>query len=288
MIKLSFSGHETFSCRSLWLKKGYDFIKEGNSFNDEKAIGELGVGKNMVTSIRFWLKAFGIIDNNDKINHEGPHTILFEEELDPYLEDHTSIWLLHYYLVKTNKASIYNLVFNNFRKERIEFTRDQLHWFLKRTCEETNTQYNENTIKNDINVFIKNYVRPYQSNKNIEDDFSSLLIELNLVKTIRNPDETIIPRYATDNSERDDIPWQLLLFAILDFSDKKIISFNDLLTKPNSIGLVFALSANGLLKKVNLIVKELNKVHFTDDNGIRELQFTGKFDKWEILKRCYE
>ena len=47
--RLVFSGHESFQCRNLWLKKGYDFIKNGNSFNDEDAVVKLGVGKNMVT-----------------------------------------------------------------------------------------------------------------------------------------------------------------------------------------------------------------------------------------------
>ncbi len=26
MVKYSFSGHESFACKSLWLKKGYDFV----------------------------------------------------------------------------------------------------------------------------------------------------------------------------------------------------------------------------------------------------------------------
>lgn len=33
--KYTFSGHESFQCRHLWLKKGYDFIKQGKSFNDD-------------------------------------------------------------------------------------------------------------------------------------------------------------------------------------------------------------------------------------------------------------
>lgn len=57
--KYTFSGHETFQCRHLWLKKGYDFVKANRSFNDEDAVLILGVGKNMVNSIRFWMKAFG-------------------------------------------------------------------------------------------------------------------------------------------------------------------------------------------------------------------------------------
>ncbi|HRW22723.1 MAG TPA: DUF4007 family protein, partial [Bacteroidales bacterium] len=56
--KLTFSGHETFHCRTFWLKKGYDFLVSGNNTfkNEEAAVVELGVGKNMVASIRYWMK----------------------------------------------------------------------------------------------------------------------------------------------------------------------------------------------------------------------------------------
>jgi hypothetical protein len=57
-IKLTFSGHESFQCRYLWLKKGYDFVKKGGSFNKEDAVVELGVGKNIVGAIRYWMGAF--------------------------------------------------------------------------------------------------------------------------------------------------------------------------------------------------------------------------------------
>ena len=63
--RFTFSGHDSFQCRQLWLKKGYDYIQDQKSFNDEDAIVQLGVGKNMVSSIRFWLKAFNVIDNKE-------------------------------------------------------------------------------------------------------------------------------------------------------------------------------------------------------------------------------
>lgn len=59
-IKSTFSGHETLACKSLWLKKGYVFVKEDHSFNDEDAVVALGVGKNMVAAVRYWYKAFGL------------------------------------------------------------------------------------------------------------------------------------------------------------------------------------------------------------------------------------
>ena len=59
-MKFQFSGHESFICKHFWLKKGYDFISHKGNFNDESAVVELGVGKNMVASISYWLKAFGV------------------------------------------------------------------------------------------------------------------------------------------------------------------------------------------------------------------------------------
>ena len=63
-ITYKFSGHESFPCKSLWLKKGYDFVVGGNDFNSPDAVITLGVGKNMVASIRYWLRAFGVTDND--------------------------------------------------------------------------------------------------------------------------------------------------------------------------------------------------------------------------------
>ncbi len=94
--KLSFSGHESFQCRSLWLKKGYDFVNNGHSFTNEDAVVELGVGKNMVNAIRFWMKAFGLTYENDKPTPLANKLLNDVDGWDPYLEDEDSLWLLHY------------------------------------------------------------------------------------------------------------------------------------------------------------------------------------------------
>jgi hypothetical protein len=33
--KLSFTGHDSFHCRTYWLKKGVDFIENGGVFNEK-------------------------------------------------------------------------------------------------------------------------------------------------------------------------------------------------------------------------------------------------------------
>ena len=60
VVKYTFSGHESFPCKTLWLKKGYDFVKAEKDFNAAEAVVDLGVGKNMVSAIRYWFKAFGL------------------------------------------------------------------------------------------------------------------------------------------------------------------------------------------------------------------------------------
>ena len=50
-IKYTFSGHESFTCKTLWLKKGYDFILNGFDFNSPDAVIRLGVGKNIVQGV---------------------------------------------------------------------------------------------------------------------------------------------------------------------------------------------------------------------------------------------
>ena len=53
--KPSFSGHETFPLRHGWLEKAYHAVAKGstNPFLEDKAISEFGVGKNMVSAIKY-------------------------------------------------------------------------------------------------------------------------------------------------------------------------------------------------------------------------------------------
>lgn len=113
-----FGGHETFTPRYGWLKKGFDAFKDGNVFNREDAIERLGVGKNMVRSIRHWCRAFKVIAfDEEKGKEDTPHLaeLLFEDDgWDPYLEDIGSLWLLHYHLFLPRLESLgHVLMFNN-------------------------------------------------------------------------------------------------------------------------------------------------------------------------------
>lgn len=95
--------------QGLVVEKGYDYAKAGLSFTDDYAVVELGVGKNMVASIRYWLRAFGITNDNGVPTEIGKY-LLDDNGADPYIEDTATLWLLHYMLVTSRVATLYNIV----------------------------------------------------------------------------------------------------------------------------------------------------------------------------------
>ena len=285
ITKYAFSGHDSFQCRQLWLKKGYDFVQEGKSFNDEDAVVKLGVGKNMVSSIRFWLKTFNIINGKDIPTEFGRRLFDDENGYDPFLEDEASLWLLHYQIVKNGFASIYHLIFNEFRKEKLFFNKETFVNYVKRIGESNSElNFNENTIAKDFIVFSNLYKSDPES-KDVEDSFSGVLSELELLKKTGKGKEE---QFFIENSERDNLPESILLFSILDNSTYgNSISLNSLEFDLNSPGSIFALNRSGLVNKIADIVLGFEDITFTDQAGIKELQFKKKVDAYTILDKYY-
>ncbi|KYG84181.1 hypothetical protein AWW67_03465 [Roseivirga seohaensis] len=284
-IKFTFSGHDSFQCRQLWLKKGYDFVKEGRNFNDDDAVIKLGVGKNMVSSIRFWLKAFNIIDHKDIPTEFGSRLLDDENGYDPFLEEEASLWLLHYQLVKNGFASIYSLIFNEFRKEKLFYNKETFVNYVKRIGEgNPGLNFNENTVAKDFIVFTNLYKNDPES-KDVEDSFSGILSEIELLKTTRKGKEE---QFYIENTERDNLPEAVVLFSILENSNYgNSISLNSLEFDFNSPGSIFALNRPGLMNKISDIVDGFNDITFTDQAGIKELQFKNKLDPYKTLDNYY-
>jgi hypothetical protein len=297
-IKSTFSGHESFQCRTLWLKKGYDYITQGKSFSSDDAVVHLGVGKNMVTAIRFWLKAFNIISAKEEVTEFG-RRLLEDRGWDPYLEDDASLWLLHYQLVKNNFASTYNIIFNEFRREKIEFTRDTYVTYIKRRASlDTNVSFTLNTVEADFDVFKKMYLSSMDESKSVEDGFSGILCELNLVKSFKKERSEWMQGkekvskydcYYIQNSERLEQPTPIFLFAILDNPQYgKSISLQSIEQEINSPGSIFAMNRTGILDKITEITERDRNIIYYDQAGIKELQFKKKPNAFSVLNQYYE
>ena len=281
MARPIFSGHESFACKSHWLKRGYDFVRGENNFNDDDAVVRLGVGKNMVASIKFWLKAIGLLKDAGLValaNH------LFDDDngKDPYLEDIGTLWLLHFLLIQTDYATIYKTTFVDYHRQRNIIEKSKLQNYIKHICfDETGYKnlYNDNTVKRDIGVMLHNYCAKNGGNVNIEDS-NSLFAPLNLIC------ETEKNTYRFNYDTRSDVPSLIFLYALLvKFEGRNSISFEDIA----ELALIFCLTNNDLLDIINYLCDLYpSEIVFSDVAGIKELQFRATLNSIDVLDRYYE
>lgn len=280
--KYTFSGHESFPCKSLWLKKGYDFVIAGNNFNSPEAVIGLGVGKNMVASIRFWLRAFGIMEN-DEITWLGNY--LFDEKngKDKYLEDIATLWLLHFNLVFSGEATLYSMFFCGVQKERTHFEREQILTYVKLRMVEAGkmTLFNMNTVKKDIGVMLQNYTLPRKPQSN--EDFSSLLIDLDL---IRQSSEGKGYYFNVDGKRK--VTKEIFLYGLLKLKEQEgdnTISFD---TIQERVGLVFCMQDYETIEMLKLLESEYGQYFtYSDIAGIKQVQFTKELDALQVLGNYY-
>ena len=281
MARPIFSGHESFACKSHWLKRGYDFVRGENNFNDDDAVVRLGVGKNMVASIKFWLKAIGLLKDTGLVDISD-HLFDDENGKDPYLEDVGTLWLLHFLLINTDYATIYKTTFVDYHRQRNIVEKSKLQNYIKHACfEETGYKnlYNDNTVKRDIGVMLHNYCVKNGSNVNVEDS-NSLFAPLNLVC------ETEKDIYRFNYDTRSDVPSLIFLYALLvKFEGRNSISFEDIA----ELALIFCLTNNDLLNIINHLCNLYpSEIVFSDVAGIKELQFRATLNPIEVLDRYYE
>lgn len=284
----TFSGHESFPCKTLWLKKGYDFIKAGKDFNAATAVVDLGVGKNMVSAVRYWYKAFGL--NKDSETAWIADFVLNSQiGRDPYLEDLGTLWLMHFLLVYSGEASLYKMFFVDFQKERRLFDREQVISFVKRKMKGAGKEnlYNENTVKKDVGVMLLNYCLPRNPQSN--EDFSTLLMDLDLLRQSDKKDnfDDKKEQYFFNIEGKKQVTPEIFLFALLlvkEDSDNSV-SYDIL----HEIGLMFCMTDLEVIDMLNLLSETYSdSLSYSDVAGIRQLQFIKQMDLKQVLEKYYE
>lgn len=276
--KYTFSGHESFPCKSLWLKKGYDYEVTYRDFNSADAVVKLGVGKNMVAAIRYWLKAFGL--NMESQTRWIAELLFGGQGEDPYMEDAGTLWLLHYLLVSTGEATLYKWFFTDFQRKKKQFKKMDVVSYVKARMLDAGrlTLFNENTVGKDVSVLLLNYCAPRNVKNN--EEYSSLLIDLNLLR-ITGKDE-----YAFNEEGRSHLPLDIFFFTVLMEKGEDIsVTFEDTLKR---IGLIFCMTELEIVCYLKEIAEKYSDiVVYSDIAGVRQLLFTNEVEPDEILRRYY-
>lgn len=252
-----FSGHETFPCRYAWLPKAYAAIDDDAlAFADEEAaMIRLGVGKNMVRAIRFWMLESNIAAKRQVGGYEPTpfsRAVLRRKGFDPFLQDIRTLWLLHWNL-STHKRDepllAWDFLLNQWQTP--EISRSAVLLAFKKMAEKEPRPPSEVTLEQHFDTFIHTYI-PTRSRKGEiqEDNLDCPLVELEFIQLVgeRRLDGTGKREaiYAFRREEKPEITPELFAYCLDDFwskrrSAEKTLTFKDVAFGHGSPGQVFKL-----------------------------------------------
>ena len=209
--ELAFGRNETFFLRYGWIAKGLSAYQQNPKiFNEVDAPLKLGVGKNMVSSIKYWLKAYDIISAEGEITEFGMRIFDLTAGVDPYSEDEMTHWLLHWKLCKNpNEGTLYFWFFNIFKKAN--FTLSQLEKDLDEWLEKYDKKVSPNTLKRDRALLLRTYLGKSSEEISPEDFLDNPFSNLSLINLSR--DERT---YSCPIKMRSGISPELIGFCLAD------------------------------------------------------------------------
>lgn len=265
---MRFSGHESFPCRYTWLPKAYrvlDNPEHGPTGlrEDDHAMQRLGLGKNMVKSLRFWLQATGVAEPTAEGGFEvTPFARAVLGDLDPFLEDRRSLWLLHWNLV-TNPDPIFAWRYLLNRWQHPDLARSEVVRAFQREAAKENRRLSPATLTQHFDVFIHTYV-PTRSAKGavLEDNLDSPFVELELLQLVgeRQSEESgkREPLYAFRREAKPDITPALFVWALSQLIGQQehaeqTLSFREIAVAEGSPGQVFKLPEEDLFERLQTI-----------------------------------
>ncbi|MGL5027439.1 MAG: DUF4007 family protein [Shewanella oncorhynchi] len=285
---LRFSGHQTFPLRYGWIFKyiNTNFDAQGRkSLSIEQQMIEMGVGKNMVASMQYWMKVLCLIDSDDSLTPIAKKLFVQPSAFDPDMDYIGTIWLLHWF-GQTIQAE--QPVLNACRwwfnySSGVKLERAQLCLDIESSLRHHERSVNVATLKKDVDCLFATYAARSSSVRHFtEENFTSPFAELGLIIALDSK------HYLAELSERRSLPDEIFTYALIGYIKSRMninigvmitntIAFTELLGGVGTPGRVFRLSADGLSDKLDVAQKlTRGAISWTDTQGLRQVQFNGQ------------
>lgn len=256
-VRPRFSGHETFACRFAWLPKAVRLIARDSEAlsDDERAILELGLGKNMVRALRFWLEAFDVASASGRAWSLLPfgETVLGAEGLDPFIERVETQWLLHWRLSSSVESPLFAWRHILYRRMRPDFTRSELLAEMRVEGQRLGYEHSDVTLLQHADVFIHSYLGSLNP-ASPEDALDGPLVDLGLLRRLsrrRSGADRIEPVFALSSIPIAEVGPAVVDYAIASYwqarrAGESVVTFRDLAHGEGSPGATLRLDPEDL------------------------------------------
>ena len=266
-----FSGHESFACRYGWLPKLYEAVTDDPKLfsSDERAILRLGVGRNMVKSIRFWGEAFGLTQTQGhkvQVTEFAKKLLDVRGGLDPYLETPGALWRLHWMLTVHGGLGAWTVAFLETHDR--EITRERLIASVSARASQTRS-ITSRTASNHVDVFLRTYAKGQFIEGALEEVLGSPFQELELIQ-LAMPAGTATVKFLRGPKRTLDV--KALAFVLHDFwqgsePNSTALSLRSLVLSYAAPGAVLLLNEPGLYDRIDDLCSQSRRLVLQSDGA---------------------
>lgn len=281
---MPYAKHESFHLREGWLAKGLRAVEHDETIlRLDRAPIVLGLGRNMVRSLQFWLTATGLVQSIPGGHVLTPLGKLVRQH-DPYQEDIGTLWVIHYQLVcSEDNATAWYWFFNHFANAEFDqqtFVTELGQWAI---AHEERKPLSPRTLENEFQTLIRTYL-PSAREYTPEDGMDSPLTDLRLLEAIGGR------RYRLRQPDPTRLPPLILLYALLASTSETQTGLAQALLAPRSPGRAFNLGAAALLEVLaQLGLRYPNvAVYLTRTAGLDRLTLPRGESLEAVLHRYYQ
>ena len=301
---MKYRGHETFSIRKNWLAKGMEAVHANPGIFTDKTFApmeELGIGRNMVVSLRYWMKAVGLTEEKKSDKTRKNETVFSPlgkiiYEHDRFVEEAGTLWLLQAELASNKDfATSWYFFFNEFNMT--EFSKDDFVSELLKFDKGNGGSTALSSFESDFECIVNTYVSRFKNAAEIdpEDNIESPFAELGLVDSMggeRKMYRKVIP-------PKQNIPPVVFLAVLYRMCEKNRndarayenleIPLSDIQNRKNGAGKLFNLDVITLMDILSeLESRDFVKVVRTAGLDVVRLLAWKDLDESESYKKCVE
>jgi hypothetical protein len=271
--------------------------------DEDNAMVELGVGKNMVRSIRFWVEACGMAEPRKEGGLQPTwlgEKVFLHRGVDPYMEDSRTLWLMHWKLASNVHAPLLAWDFMFSRWQEPEFTESRIVKAFVRELESKERAASLVTLQQHFQVFLHTYV-PTRGRKGelFEDNLDCPLTELEIIMKVGETESNGSsgrrePVYAFQRDDKPSITAGLFVYCVNDFWEKhfpneQTLSVRSLLNGQGSPGQVFKIPEENVYARLTELADiSGGKLVYSDSEALPQVQRLGPVKHGALLAQAFE
>ncbi|WP_283152650.1 DUF4007 family protein [Guptibacillus hwajinpoensis] len=285
---MGYGQHQSFYLRDRWLSKAIKPLKDDDRFfYDKYAFEKIGLGKNMVQSLKFWLVATGVVKEEFNENRKKVHKLTPLGELinkyDKFVLFNDTASILHYMLSKEKEPSTMWYWFFNECNESLTTKDNLLNLFSIWVDVHEDKNISEKSLKRDVDCL----VRLYTAGQNTDDPEEVIQSPLNKLELLTDKKGYVYKKQP----RKENIGMATLMYVLLDYRDRKeidSISVSEITSENGLWGKVFNMSRSEIIDALSELANHpkfplrfvrtnnLDTIHLPDIQSLEFLEFEYK------------